>query len=583
MAFDPAAYLEGRPQKKSLFKTPDVEAEYETVNPALKAAIERSVANPFVTSGSRSLAQNVAVGGVPTSRHLTGGAVDLRDDVSPEEIKALRGEGVKVLRHGGHVHTEATDAMKPAEFDPEAYLKSFDSSGVTSEPQKKPQFKSIYKDNPLLGFGAGLTKQTPGTNIAGSLTRALGVDPVMDLIEGMKTGEYKKTPLMESLKSGYGQTKSGVGKAIAENPEAALAGQIVASIPQYASGMGALGAGAKGVGIGGKALRSMLVSPAVGQAGRGFEFDPMATAIETIAGPAGEFIQGGVQKVAEFAKPYAKKAGTRILESIFKTPKIDIKAGKGIGGEIYERGIGPKTRGGFERLAKKGIETQEDILQSTLKEVTEPVAPKVMADEIAGLKKTYEGISGTKTQLAEIDQEVADVLLRHPESIPASEANVLKRKIYSLLGDVAYKRQNIPAVTTGIQKAQAKGLRKGIEAAAEKTLPGLGEKVAATNKELAFFGRMKDRLADIEAGKQGKDLMKLMPFLTSAALGAGGGYGEGTKTGIAGAALPLLLGTPYGKSLGVAAMRQAVKSAAKGGASKYFTPFITKSIEAGRK
>lgn len=65
--------------------------------------------NASVTSWIRSPKRNAAVGGLPTSRHLGGCAVDLVPD-DPASYPAIAAEaraaGLDVLVHKGHAHIE---------------------------------------------------------------------------------------------------------------------------------------------------------------------------------------------------------------------------------------------------------------------------------------------------------------------------------------------------------------------------------------------------------------------------------------------------------------------------------------------
>jgi uncharacterized protein YcbK (DUF882 family) len=76
----------------------------------LQRVLQLAVVVPFsVTSWLRSPARNRAVGGVPTSRHLDGAAVDVVLD-RPEDREVLRRFanrlGLQVLDEGDHLHLE---------------------------------------------------------------------------------------------------------------------------------------------------------------------------------------------------------------------------------------------------------------------------------------------------------------------------------------------------------------------------------------------------------------------------------------------------------------------------------------------
>lgn len=106
-------YLAGAAMSGGLpeFKTAEVAKTFKTVSPELKAAVAATPVPVTITSARRSAGQNKAVGGVPTSYHLTGQAVDVRTrGKSAEEIKILkqhfRSQGFEVIDEGDHLHVE---------------------------------------------------------------------------------------------------------------------------------------------------------------------------------------------------------------------------------------------------------------------------------------------------------------------------------------------------------------------------------------------------------------------------------------------------------------------------------------------
>jgi len=127
MPFDPKKFIEGQKQSRGLYKNQAVEEEYGKVNPYLRNTYDSILSNPVVTSGYRSPEENQRVGGVATSKHMTGDAVDFKKgSVSEEEKQRLRASGIKVLDEPDHVHTEGT----PPAFD----IKSFINENTSSEP-----------------------------------------------------------------------------------------------------------------------------------------------------------------------------------------------------------------------------------------------------------------------------------------------------------------------------------------------------------------------------------------------------------------------------------------------------------------
>lgn len=82
------------------------------------AGVSEAAPDARVTSGLRTPEHNAAVGGVPTSRHLDGKAVDLvpRPGETMAELYARVRQvpGVKVINEGDHVHVQATGSIAPA-------------------------------------------------------------------------------------------------------------------------------------------------------------------------------------------------------------------------------------------------------------------------------------------------------------------------------------------------------------------------------------------------------------------------------------------------------------------------------------
>lgn len=76
------------------------------------AAVSAAAPDAQVTSGYRTAEHNKAVGGVPTSRHLSGQAVDLvprpGETMAQLYARVSKVPGVKAINEGDHVHVQAT-------------------------------------------------------------------------------------------------------------------------------------------------------------------------------------------------------------------------------------------------------------------------------------------------------------------------------------------------------------------------------------------------------------------------------------------------------------------------------------------
>lgn len=81
------------------------------------AGVSQAAPDAAVTSGYRSPQDNARVGGVPTSRHMTGQAVDLvprpGETMAQLYMRVAQAPGVKAINEGDHVHVQAT-SPRPA-------------------------------------------------------------------------------------------------------------------------------------------------------------------------------------------------------------------------------------------------------------------------------------------------------------------------------------------------------------------------------------------------------------------------------------------------------------------------------------
>lgn len=180
------------------------------------------------------------------------------------------------------------------------------------------------------------------------------------------------------------------------------------------------------------------------------------------------------------------------------------------GKELLDAGI----KGGPQKLlevADNGLTTFEDKLQGVLsapenanKFITkESIAPYLK--ELVAAKTGTPGLSGDV-------QRIKNVFDAVPEQMTLKEANVMKRRIYNELRDVAYKLDSKLSVKGAALKQIAKGIKTEIETAVG------GNIVGDINKKLSLYGRLENRITD----QMARSMRNNSFGLTDAILTAGG-------------------------------------------------------------
>lgn len=148
----------GQPVKrKSLFKTPEIEAAYAQLDPRFRQEAD-SAPEGFVTSAVRSPEENSAVGGVPNSYHMKGMALDYRKTPNINEIDNYwKSKGFKTIDEGDHLHVEPNGDL-PSMPSPQAQLSDDDKAyyktlgfsypGMEQEPAPSGMLDKIYSSLP---------------------------------------------------------------------------------------------------------------------------------------------------------------------------------------------------------------------------------------------------------------------------------------------------------------------------------------------------------------------------------------------------------------------------------------------------
>lgn len=477
------------PIKKNKFKDKTVESDFHKVDPSLKAIAETIPAT--ITSAYRTPETNAAVGGVPNSFHTQGKALDFRKgELGDEDRNRLTSAGFKIIPESDHEHVE------PSGNAPQNVSLDFS----TFEPINDPNKGLLKDDSSFLdkaaSFGTGVSRSNPMHRMAESVVEGIGLPKSTDHFTD-------KAP---------GWEKGG-----------RITGDIISSIPQYMGGMGAMKGLLKGTGLASQVAKGAMVNTAIGQGQRGFELDPVGSAIDAAAGVGGELIGAGVNKVVK-SIPAAR---AKLFNSAFGVTPKDILSGKNLGKDIVEMGGVSGTNKSLYKKALTGLEKNETALQNVLSKVESPINRDIVEGELRGLVTKFQG-----QPLGEADSEVAKKLAdewvgKYTSVKTASEANQLKREIYRMLGDRPYIAENLPAKKDSL-KAMARGLKKSVEDVAPE--------VTDLNKNLGVYGKMRDmlekKMAQSSSGRA--SLMDAIQNPTFGAIGYAAGGAGGIPIAVAG-------------------------------------------------
>lgn len=412
---------------------------------------------------------------------------------------------------------------------------------------------------------SGAARSLPGSDILSGYVKS-EIDRNKKLFRGelVEPEEYFegiKSNISKFKKKGeYVESKAPITALLASLPGMMATGSLakgaaVKALPFLAKSSKATGAGSKGLNF----LRGLLQEGVSNVAGtQGAEgFTPEDIPLQAALGAGGEVLTSGAKALGKGLK----RGGSRVVNSLLKPTADEVKMGKNIGAEYLEKSRLPRTLGGLESMGKAGVDKYEAALQPLLKDLKGPVNKELMLDELNKLRSTIYQQVGEKANLTAIDEAANHIIDNLPEEISASEANVIKRNLYNTLGDKAYKADpTATAISKGMKKAQARGLKLGIEDIAQKEIPEGAQQVQDLNKQLSFYGRLLEKSQDVAAREQGKNLLKLIPYLASAGGGVLGSTYGGERSGLLGtlgAVLPILMGTPIGKTIAAQLLRHA--------------------------
>lgn len=225
-------------------------------------------------------------------------------------------------------------------------------------------------------------------------------------------------------------------------------------------------------------------------------------------------------------KSLTTKLPERLYNTAIKTGLEDTRKaltfnGQSLGKDLIDRGI----VGTDKQLLKKSI-TNIDAAEAKLQTILKEHPATISRDELfKHLNPLVEKFASTPGLAGDFDT-LTKVLDQVPPSLSLSQANVMKRNLYSALRDVAFKLD--PALSS--KKEVMKTLAKGIKTEIENKTASLGKDVVKNlNQDLAVNGRLQDRIIDKLARAEKNNIFGLGDMAIT---------GTGSAAGLAGAGLP---------------------------------------------
>jgi len=262
-------------------------------------------------------------------------------------------------------------------------------------------------------------------------------------------------------------------------------------------------------------------------------------------GALGAVGEGSGLLIGAAAKPVlnavSKTIPGKIMNTVFKEPIKATKAAIGKGTTLGEEALARGEKGGAEGIFKKAI-TKINELEDGLQQILMGSNKKV---PISSVKKTVQPLidsyrqAGNEAGATAIEKRLIAIELESGKRVPIARANEIKRSLYDEVGR-AYGSQS----TEGAEglKATARGFKEIIG-----EVPG----VEQINKDLSYYGRVRDSMVDTIA-RERNNLLSLSDILP-----AGVGLGVG---GLPGAAISVGAKKALGSTGGKTFMAQGLKA-----------------------
>lgn len=236
----------------------------------------------------------------------------------------------------------------------------------------------------------------------------------------------------------------------------------------------------------------------------------------TVGGAAVGAALGTAVVAAKALKEFTTVATPKWLMDKAVKPTLDearkaIKYGSdSLGDELLREGVKGSPQKLLE-IADTKLTSLEDDLQRVLSSPehgSKIIKKETLAPYLKGIMEAKAGTPGLGGDV----QRIKNVFDGIPEQMTLQEANVMKRRIYSELRDIAYKLDSKLSVKGSALKQIAKGLKQEIETAVG------GNIVGDINKKLSLYGRLENRITD----QMARSMRNNSFGLTDAILTAGG-------------------------------------------------------------
>lgn len=253
--------------------------------------------------------------------------------------------------------------------------------------------------------------------------------------------------------------------------------------------------GAKALRTAGKVAMGSATGAAYGASGaandnKGFVEGVRQTAVGAVAG--GALTVAGV--LASKAKNAIAKGGEKLAENTANTairPTLEetrkaVKYGQDtLGKELIKRGITGSDKK-LVKVAEEGLTKNEEALQQILSNSTQTIKKKDLQPYFESLVRKMKATPGMKEEAA----KVAEIVKQFPKEATLSEANKIKRNLYSALSDRSFKMDPSLSTKKEAMKTMALAIKKEIEQRVGN------DSVKGLNKEIGFYLRLGERAGD---------------------------------------------------------------------------------------
>lgn len=462
---------------------------------------------------------------------------------------------------------------------------------------RQSEFPTQAEDKDPGFFESGGTASKVGRGVA-SLGVGIQQDPIFGapqrLASGITKGIFGRDPVGE------------LGQELAkESPITTAIGSqlpgLARSVGGFTAGMGAIPTIAKGTSAlsrVGKPLidigRTAVSSVIGGQADKpGIERIPTDAAIGAMFGTLAE--------AGSAVSPPLRRQAAKLYSSVLKRPTKRILAEAKQSGQTLEDFLADRllftpTVKGLQRTAGKNIKRLSGKINELIKPIKLKVNPGKMVDELQGLKAEFNlvddigrPVPGETGNIKIIDDMIAEIdknFMRNSfgqriSHLSIQDAQKLKQSLWKR-AKKAFEQTEAAATKAEAQAAAGRGVKVGIEEAAEGTGTGLGKKLSALNREEGKWLEAAKAAGSAEA-RIGKTFFGrlVMPLVFGGGAAASAGFGS------EGAAVPLAAAAVLSSPGGRLAVANTLGAIAKTGnypeLVRALTPIVSKIVSSSDK